>query len=241
MPRRKPEHADQMHARIVKGAEQAILNAGYRGATVDDIAAAADVSVGLLYRYFGSKEALFLSVCRGITDEALDVLAGSLREVDDPHERLRLAVDAFIQSLEQNSWGKLIANAWLEADASDELRALVLGRFDQLRSFAADFLRDAIARGDARPDVDVEGLSLATAVLLEGVVARRTAAGPVFDGRATSAAVSRLLGGALIVDQVNAFAAGAPTNVVNPAVSNDSCGTRSTRRRRCRARMPPHQ
>lgn len=195
MPRRKPEHADEMRGRILAGAERAILGAGYRGATVDDIAAAAGVSVGLLYRYFGSKEVLFLSVCQGITDEALGALAGSLREIDDPHERLRVAVEAFVRSLEQSSWGKLIANAWLEADASDELRALVLARFDQLRSFAADFLRDAIARGDAQPDVDVEGLSLATAVLLEGVVARRVAAGPAFDGGTTSAAVSRLLGG----------------------------------------------
>jgi AcrR family transcriptional regulator len=196
MPRRKPEHADEMRARILAGAERAILGAGYRGATVDDIAAEAGVSVGLLYRYFGSKEALFLSVCRGITDQALDALAGSLREIDDPQERLRLAINAFIESLDQNSWGKLIANAWLEADSSDELRALVLGRFDQLRLFAADFLRDAIARGDARSDIDVEALSLATAVLLEGIVARRAATGPTFDAEATSGAVSRLLDGA---------------------------------------------
>jgi AcrR family transcriptional regulator len=201
MPRRKPEHADEMRARIVAGAERAIRGAGYRGATVDDIAAAAGVSVGLLYRYFGSKEALFLSVCQGITDEALGALAGSLRDIDDPQERLRVAVDAFVRSLDQNSWGKLIANAWLEADASNDLRALVLGRFDQLRSFAAQFLRDAIARGDARPDVDVEGLSLATALLLEGVVARRAAAGPEFDSGTTTAAVARLLGGALITSR----------------------------------------
>jgi AcrR family transcriptional regulator len=201
MPRRKPEHADELRARILAGAELAILGAGYRGATVDDIAAAAGVSVGLLYRYFGSKEALFLSVCQGITDEALGALAGSLREIDDPQERLRVAIDAFVRSLDENSWGKLIANAWLEADASNDLRALVLGRFDQLRSFAAQFLRDAIARGDARPDVDVEGLSLATALLLEGVVARRAAAGPEFDSGTTTAAVARLLGGALITSR----------------------------------------
>ena len=181
MPRRKPGHSDEMRARIITGAERAILDAGYRGATVDEIAAAADVSVGLLYRYFRSKEALFLSVCQGITDEALRALAGSLREIDDPQERLRVAINAFIRSLDQESWGKLIANAWLEADASDDLRALVLGRFEQLRSFAADFLRDAIARGEARADIDVEGLSLATAVLLDGVVARRVASGPAFD------------------------------------------------------------
>jgi len=195
MPRRKPEHADQMHARIVKGAEQAILHAGYRGATVDDIAAAAGVSVGLLYRYFGSKEALFLSVCRGITDEALRSLAASLRDVDDPHERLRLAIEAFVRSLAQESWGKLIASAWLEADSSPDLRALVLERFEQLRAFAADFLADAVARGDTRPDADVERLSLATAVLLEGVIARRTAEGLAFDPEVTTAAVLSLLGG----------------------------------------------
>jgi AcrR family transcriptional regulator len=197
MPRRKPEHAERMQARIVKGAEQAILSAGYRGATVDDIAAAAGVSVGLLYRYFGSKEALFLSVCRGITDEGLRSLAASLRDVDDPHERLRLVIEAFVRSLAQESWGKLIASAWLEADSSSDLRALVLERFQQLRAFAADFLADAIARGDVRPDADVERLSLATAVLLEGVVARRTAAGLAFDPEVTTAAVLSLLGGVL--------------------------------------------
>jgi AcrR family transcriptional regulator len=56
MPRATATHATEMRQRILDGARRAMLEGGYRGTTMPEIAAEAGVSVGLLYRYFSSKE-----------------------------------------------------------------------------------------------------------------------------------------------------------------------------------------
>ena len=56
MPRATAAHATEMRQRILDGAHRAMLSGGYRGTTMPSIATEAGVSVGLLYRYFESKE-----------------------------------------------------------------------------------------------------------------------------------------------------------------------------------------
>jgi AcrR family transcriptional regulator len=60
---RKPE----IEARILHAARTAFAERGYRGATIADIAARAELSTGNTYRYFESKDALFYRV----VDDAL--------------------------------------------------------------------------------------------------------------------------------------------------------------------------
>ena len=67
MPRTSAAHATEMRGRILDGAYRAMLAGGYRGTTMPAIAAESDVSVGLLYRYFDSKEELYLAMCEGVT------------------------------------------------------------------------------------------------------------------------------------------------------------------------------
>lgn len=197
MPRRSAEHAAEMRQRIVRGAEQAIVAAGYRGASVDDIATAAGVSVGLLYRYFGSKEQLFLAVCHGLTAEALRALSAELVGIPALRPRLAAAVEAFVASVADATQGKLVANAWLEADQSEAVHAIVAQRHEQLRAFSDAFLRDAVARGEVGLGLDVDRLARATATLLEGIVARRTSMGADFDPGEAAADTIALLEAAL--------------------------------------------
>ncbi|HYM53528.1 MAG TPA: helix-turn-helix domain-containing protein, partial [Candidatus Dormibacteraeota bacterium] len=72
--RREPAaiHAAQMRERIMAGAQHAFAESGYRATSVPAIAAEAGVSVGLIYRYFSSKEELFLSVCQTSAEAQLN-------------------------------------------------------------------------------------------------------------------------------------------------------------------------
>ena len=74
MPRATATHATEMRQRILDGAHRAMLDGGYRGTTMPKIAAEAGVSVGLLYRYFSSKEELYLAMCEAVTQAQLDAL-----------------------------------------------------------------------------------------------------------------------------------------------------------------------
>src|SRR3972149_272622 len=98
VPRSSPAHAAEVRQRNLAGAHRAFRARGFRGTTIPAIAAEADVSVGLIYRYFPSKEELFLSVCQTRTDAHLDELAATLAAIADPRPRLRAAIERFVSS-----------------------------------------------------------------------------------------------------------------------------------------------
>ena len=193
MPRTSAAHATEMRDRILEGAHRAMLNGGYRGTTMPVIAGEAGVSVGLLYRYFDSKEELYLAMCESVTQAQLDELAVQLGAIADPKERLASAVDLFVQSLDEERWGAIVVAGWGEADVNPALRDMLRRRCDQIRGFVQMFLREAVVRGELDADADIDALSLATAMLLDGVIAHQVEMGDRFDASRARRAVIALL------------------------------------------------
>jgi AcrR family transcriptional regulator len=189
-------HAAAVRGRILEGAGQAFGDLGFRGANMPAIAAKAGVSVGLIYRYFESKEELFLAVCSQKTEATLDELARILAGIPDPHDRLRAAIEQFVASLEEN-WGAIVVHAWAESDRNPRVRDLLQRMFDNQRGFAAMFIREAIARGEAPRDLDVDAVSLAAALLLHGTIAYQAERGASFNGSAVGRAIVEVLGSLL--------------------------------------------
>jgi AcrR family transcriptional regulator len=194
MPRTSAAHASEMRERILDGAHRAMLAGGYRGTTMPAIAAEAEVSVGLLYRYFESKEELYLAMCESVTQAQLDELAVQISQITDARERLARAVGYFVESLDTEHWGAIVTTGWAEADIKPALRDMLRRRCDQIRAFAAMFLREAIARGEIEADVEVEELSLATTMLMDGVIAHQAEMGDRFDPDLVQRSVIALVG-----------------------------------------------
>lgn len=183
-----------MRERILGGAHRAMLSGGYRGTTMPAIAAEADVSVGLLYRYFDSKEELYLAMCEAVTQAQLDELAVQMSTITDARERLASAVGFFVESLESERWGPIVTTGWAEADIRPALRDMLRRRCDQIRAFAAMFLREAVARSEVEPEIDIEELSLSIAMLMDGVIAHQAESGDRFDPDLVQRAVIALVG-----------------------------------------------
>jgi AcrR family transcriptional regulator len=194
MTTRASEHATEMRDRILEAAHRVMVTGGYRGTTMPAIASEAGVSVGLLYRYFPGKAELYLAMCELVTQQQLDELAAHIGRIDDPRERLAAAVRHYVTGLDTEHWGTIVTAGWAEADVSPGLRDLLRRRCDQVRAFAAMFLREAIARGEVEPDLDVDELSTATAMLLDGVIAHQAEVGDRFDPELVTRAVTALLG-----------------------------------------------
>lgn len=194
MPRTSAAHASEMRERILDGAHRAMLAGGYRGTTMPAIAGEADVSVGLLYRYFESKEELYLAMCESVTQAQLDELAVQISQITDARERLGRAVGYFVESLDSEHWGAIVTTGWAEADIKPALRDMLRRRCDQIRAFAAMFLRESIARGELEPDAEVEELSLATTMLMDGVIAHQAEMGDRFDPDLVQRSVIALVG-----------------------------------------------
>lgn len=80
--------------RIIDAALTVFGRNGYKKASIGDIAAAADISKGMVFHYFGSKKALYLylaELCFRLMMEEIE--KGSDRNVTDFFDRIRMTAD----------------------------------------------------------------------------------------------------------------------------------------------------
>ncbi|MFZ0044079.1 MAG: TetR/AcrR family transcriptional regulator [Solirubrobacteraceae bacterium] len=120
---------------------------GYPDARLEDIAAAAEVTKQLLYRYFPSKKGLFLAVLARQQHELLGQLAGDLSAEAPPGPRIEHALDrwlAFIQT-------RPLAASVLFRDTTGDPEIHAAYRRMQAEA------RGAIAASIARTDPPVDG------------------------------------------------------------------------------------
>ncbi len=68
---------------IVEAATTLFLENGYRGTSMDQIAAVARVSKQTVYKHFSDKEALFNAIVTATVNEASDTVASAVRELQD--------------------------------------------------------------------------------------------------------------------------------------------------------------
>ncbi|HEY2650800.1 MAG TPA: TetR family transcriptional regulator, partial [Solirubrobacteraceae bacterium] len=81
--------------RIVDAA-QVVFSASGRGASMDDVAAAAGVGVATVYRRFPTKRDLLRTVLERRWDEVIDLALRRAEQEAEPREALRLALEGAI-------------------------------------------------------------------------------------------------------------------------------------------------
>jgi AcrR family transcriptional regulator len=111
---------------ILDVAGGAFARDGYHSASMDEIAAGADVSKPVVYAYFGSKEQLYLVYIERTGRELLDRLERSARPGDPPLERLRARVTEFLEFVDEHrdGWRVLFAEAASNRPLADEVADL---------------------------------------------------------------------------------------------------------------------
>ena len=181
MPRRTAAHAEAMREQILEGGRRAFASGGYRGTNVPAIAAEAGVSVGLIYRYFLSKEELFLELCLFGTPAELGRLTDELAPITDPILRLTVAIESYFEALFDAIGAPLVLQALAAAPADERVRAALARRATDLRDFAAAFTRDAIARGEIEAGADVDEIARVSATLLDGALVAVAEQGDALD------------------------------------------------------------
>ncbi|WP_205695470.1 TetR/AcrR family transcriptional regulator [Conexibacter sp. SYSU D00693] len=144
---------------ILDAARALFVERGVQRTTVDEIAEAADVSVGSVYFHFGSKEALSLA----LVEQALEVNAAYMAAAepsDSPLQRVLNAGDAYLRFyLERPDMFRLVALRVAEPEASPELEEVaerIAGRVERLVGAVAADVEAAIAAGEIADDVPPE-------------------------------------------------------------------------------------
>lgn len=85
---RKEREKQQRRKEIIKAAEKVFLSLGLDGATMDDIAAEAELSKGTLYLYFKNKEMLHVEVARRAIRLLNAFTSKAAEQVDSALEKL---------------------------------------------------------------------------------------------------------------------------------------------------------
>jgi AcrR family transcriptional regulator len=89
-------------SRIFDGALDAIARQGPKKLTMSDIAAAAGVSGGTLYRYFKSKEEILAALGDHFITKLKGVLRQAIAEDPEPADRLRVVIDVMLRFWQDN-------------------------------------------------------------------------------------------------------------------------------------------
>jgi AcrR family transcriptional regulator len=187
-----------MRARIVRAAGQVIKEKGLARATTKEIAEAAQCSEGSLYRYFTSKEELFLAVL----SEQLPAFLPTLRDlaarvgrdaVRRNLERVGLAALAFFdESIPM--FASVFAEPTLLAQHGEWMRTTDTGPH-RAAALIADYLRCEQKLGRVHPDARPEAAAdmLLGACYLRSFTRHSNPATPISDQRFMRGLITTLL------------------------------------------------
>jgi AcrR family transcriptional regulator len=165
-PRKQPrqERARATVEAILEAAAQVFERHGYAAGTTNRIAERAGVSIGSLYEYFPSKDAIVMELSRRHIDDAGAIAWPALARLVEDAPPLR-------QGIEQIVWGMIALHRrapglhevlFEQSPRSDEIQALRADFFDRARSAIADYL-------SARPEVTAPDHALAASLVAQTI------------------------------------------------------------------------
>jgi AcrR family transcriptional regulator len=161
-PPRKRADARRNEQALLDAAATVFVTSGVE-APVRDIAAAAGVGMGTIYRHFPTRADLIIAVYRHQVDACAEAGPALLASSGSPHAALTQWVDLFVDFL-------ITKHGLAAALQSDEGRFQALHAYflDRLVPVCAQLLAAAADAGEIRPDVEAYGLMRAVGNLCVG-------------------------------------------------------------------------
>jgi AcrR family transcriptional regulator len=164
--RKKPkqERSREMVDAILAAAARVFVKEGYGRATTNRIALAAGVSVGSLYQYFPSKDAIAVELLRQYRENLVELVAKRLAEIDE--RSFEAVVHALLRALlRAEGINPALHRVLIEQVLRTSARREILGFEERIEGLLADALRAA------KGSVHVADYELAAFVLVRVVLA----------------------------------------------------------------------
>jgi AcrR family transcriptional regulator len=213
LPRITAAREHEVRERIISAAVRVFSDKGFHSSTIADVCRESGLSVGAIYTYFPSKDALFRQSCDLIAARGLEELAERLAGAGSTAERMAVAVDLFIETIDEYAGapGQIsLVQAWAEADREPGVREMLAARRERFVGAGQMLLYQGIAAGELPAWLDVDAATRAFLALLDGLLLQRIEAGAAY----RPADLRRRAGA--VVDLILA-AAKAPAPTVEPA------------------------
>ncbi|WP_341367974.1 TetR/AcrR family transcriptional regulator [Yoonia sp. BS5-3] len=138
---------------VLEGARVVFMADGFEGASVDDIARAANVSKATLYSYFPDKRFLFMQVAKTECQRQADLAIASI-DVEAPIRQVLHDIASEMVEFITSKFGKQIFRICVgESDRFPELgREFYHSGPILVRTKLIDFFEEGVARGDLKID-----------------------------------------------------------------------------------------
>lgn len=172
-PTRAQRRKQQRIEAILGEAASAFGSRGYEAVRIPDIAAAADIAVGSVYDYFGSKEGLYLAVVERALDADTRFITEALDASLAPDEQIAAIGDAYVRFfLSRPAHFRTLAFPPRLADGelTEQIADRVAGHIERLNGHLVEAVRRLAAEGIGR-DVDAERATTFLWAAWNGVIA----------------------------------------------------------------------
>jgi AcrR family transcriptional regulator len=147
----------ETRGRILLAAREVFGEVGYDAATFQEIAARADLTRPAINHYYPSKHALYRHV---VEQTHTAVITASLDEAARKHgfhDRIRVFLDAAVRAKDYDrAAAAFMVTSVLESHRHPELKREDDDSLEATREFALSAIRDGIAHGELRADLDVD-------------------------------------------------------------------------------------
>lgn len=177
-------------ARILGAARALVSEGGWQEAQIANVAAAAGIATGTVYRYFPSKAELFAEVLSKVSQREVDVLGGIAASGGSALERLRSAVATFVRRAMRNP---RLAYALIAEPCDkeiDEVRLTYRAAISEVvRSIIAEGQGQADMRADVRPEI---AASVIVGGFMEGLIGPLSPLSPLTPQQAQDAIADQI-------------------------------------------------
>ncbi|MDQ8705653.1 TetR/AcrR family transcriptional regulator [Streptomyces sp. LHD-70] len=148
---------------ILQAAAQLMEESGYHAVSMQAVAEQAEISVGLIYKYFGNKEDLLRAVIVDILEDFQERVPAAIEEAgDDPVDRLFRGFQEFCRVIDAKLDATVLAyreSQTLDVEGRRQLMELEIRTAAPIKQAVADGISQGVFR-DVDPDLVTHNLAL---------------------------------------------------------------------------------
>jgi AcrR family transcriptional regulator len=174
---------DARRERILSAAVRLFAVRGLGGTKISDIASAAEMSQGLMYHYFKSKEEIFTAIVGLAFERMNDAARGLERSPLSPREKLETMVREIVRSIKESDdfvwWSALVSTASISDTIPEAAKATIRLERDVPYEVVARIVSDGQAEGTVRPGKPAD-LALVFWTAVKGLALHKAALGAAF-------------------------------------------------------------
>jgi AcrR family transcriptional regulator len=154
-------------SQILRAARSVVMGGGFGALQMNAVAAAADIAVGTIYRYYASRAELCAAIVSVVSQHELDVLSGIAAAEGSPTQKIRDAVKTFAARAMR---GRRLAYGLIFEPIDPEVESTRLKYRRAIAEVFAGIIREGIAAGEFRnQDVDIASACVVGA-FMEGLI-----------------------------------------------------------------------